>query len=496
MTHSLAPHPTRMRSILGAFALLLTACSVNPATGERDFTAFMSPEEELRIRQEQHPKIIAQFGGVYDVPDVTAYVDRIGQSLAKTSELPNVKFTFTVLNDDIVNAFALPGGYVYISRGLLGLANTEAELAGVLGHEIGHVTARHSAQRYSSSVVAQGPSVGASILGSLILGTPEVGQAVGQGSAVYLQSFSREHEFEADTLGVRYLARAGYATDAMASFLASLQAFSSLEAKVSGRPDPAARSNIMSTHPRTQDRVVAATRAANVRPVRDPKVGNLAYMKAIDGIIFGGSLDQGLIRGQTFVHELLNFRFDVPQGYRLQNGAQQVVAQGPNNAVVLFSAGKAPKRAKMASYLTSVWAKNTQLSGVQTLRINGMEAARRTTIVKNKSGTANAQLVAIRHSANQVYRFVFLTPTAQTAGLQAGLTDTMMSFRKLTRADRNRYGPWKIDTKVVRRSDSVARLAGNTPLPAPKDEWFRVLNGLQPGSAPFPGQTVKVVTGQ
>ena len=311
---------------------------------------------------------------------------------------------------------------------MLGLANTEAELAGVLGHEIGHVTARHSAQRYSSSVVAQGLSVGASILGSLILGTPEVGQAVGQGSAVYLQSFSREHEFEADTLGVRYLARAGYATDAMASFLASLQAFSSLEAKVSGRPDPAARSNIMSTHPRTQDRVVAATRAANVRPVRDPKVGNLAYMKAIDGFIFGGLPDQGLIRGQTFVHEPLNFRFDVPQGFRLQNGAQQ--------------------------------------------------------------------FVAIRHSANQVYRFVFLTPTAQTAGLQAGLTDTMMSFRKLTRADRNRYGPWRIDTKVVRRSDSVARLAGNMPLPAPKDEWFRVLNGLQPGSAPFPGQTVKVVTGQ
>jgi len=417
-----------MRSVLGAFALLLTACSVNPATGERDFTAFMSPEEELRIGQEQHPKIIAQFGGVYDDPNVTPYVDRIGQRLAKVSELPNVKFTFTVLNDDIVNAFALPGGYVYISRGLLGLANTEAELAGVLGHEIGHVTARHSAQRYSSSVVVQGLSVGASILGSLILGTSEVGQAVGQGSAVYLQSFSREHEFEADTLGVRYLARAGYATDAMASFLASLQAFSSLEAKVSGRPDPAARSNIMSTNPRTQDRVVVATRTANVRPVRDPKVGNLAYMKAIDGIIFGGSLDQGLIRGQTFVHEPLNFRFDVPQGFRLQNGAQQVVA--------------------------------------------------------------------IRHSANQVYRFVFLTPTAQTAGLQAGLTDTMMSFRKLTRADRNRYGPWRIDTKVVRRSDSVARLAGNTPLPAPKDEWFRVLNGLQPGSAPFPGQTVKVVTGQ
>jgi len=117
-----------MRSVLGAFALLLTACSVNPATGERDFTAFMSPEEELRIGQEQHPKIIAQFGGVYDDPNVTAYVDRIGQRLAKVSELPNVKFTFTVLNDDIVNAFALPSGYVYISRGLPGCSVMRSDM--------------------------------------------------------------------------------------------------------------------------------------------------------------------------------------------------------------------------------------------------------------------------------------------------------------------------------------------------------------------------------
>ena len=155
------------------------------------------------------------------------------------------------------------------------------------------MTARHSAQRYSSSILAQGLSVGAGILGSVFLGTSEIGQAIGEGSSVYLQSFSREHEFEADTLGVRYLARAGYSTDSMASFLASLQAYSSLEAQVSGQPDPAARYNIMSTHPRTQDRVVAATRAANVQQARDPEIGNREYLAAIDGIIFGGSPEEG-----------------------------------------------------------------------------------------------------------------------------------------------------------------------------------------------------------
>ena len=487
------PRNPRVRLTLTALTLMLTACSVNPATGERDFTAFMSPEQELQVGQEEHPKIIAQFGGVYEDPKVTAYVDRVGQRLARVSEMPNLKFTFTVLDDDIVNAFALPGGYVYISRGLLGLANTEAELAGVLCHEIGHVTARHSAQRYSSSILAQGLSVGAGILGSVFLGTSEIGQAIGEGSSVYLQSFSREHEFEADTLGVRYLARAGYSTDSMASFLASLQAYSSLEAQVSGQPDPAARYNIMSTHPRTQDRVVAATRAANVQQARDPEIGNREYLAAIDGIIFGGSPEEGLIRGQVFVHEPLDFLFEVPQGFNLFNGSQQVVAKGPSNANILFSGGKAPAGTSMQSYLTSVWAKNTNLSGVQSITINGMEAATGSAAIRNQSGSFNAQLVAIRHSTDKVYRFVFLSPAAQTAALNEDFRRTTFSFRKLTRNDRDRYNVWRIDNRVVGRGDTVESLSRNMPLPGPKDQWFRVLNGLQPGSQPFPGQTVKVI---
>lgn len=493
MTQSPVLKNTHAKPMLAACCLLLTACAVNPATGDRDFTAFMSPEKELQVGQQEHPKIIEQFGGVYDDADVTAYVDRIGQNLAKVSELPDLKFTFTVLNDDIVNAFALPGGYVYISRGLLGLANTEAELAGVLGHEIGHVTARHSAQRYSSSILAQGLSVGTGILGSIFLGTSEIGQAVGQTSAVYLQSFSREHEFEADTLGVRYLARAGYTTDAMASFLASLQAYSALEAKVSGQPDPASRYNIMSTHPRTQDRVVAATRAANVQQGPDPQIGNREYMAAIDGIIFGGSPQAGLIRDRVFVHEPLDFLFEVPQEFKLFNGTQQVVARGPDNSGIIFDGGQVAANTSMSNYLTGIWAKSTRLSNVENLRINGMDAATATTTIRNRSGTFDAQLVAIRHSGDRIYRFVFLTPNARTAGLRSAMRDTMESFRKLTRADRSRYKPWRVATRAVGRNDTVQSLSRNMPLPGPKDEWFRVLNGLQPGSEPFPGQTVKVI---
>jgi predicted Zn-dependent protease len=321
---------------VAAAALLslgLTACtSTNPATGGQSFTAFMSPEEELQVGREEHPKVMAQFGGAYNEGNLAAYVDSVGEQLKLKSELPNLDFTFTVLDSEVVNAFALPGGYVYISRGLLALANNEAELAGVMAHEIGHVTARHSAQRYSSAMAANLGTTGLAILGSIFLGA-EAGQSIAQAgqsiSATYLQSYSREHEFEADTLGVRYLARAGYDTRAMAGFLSSLEAFSALEARISGQPDPAERYNIMSTHPRTADRVIAATNAASGTPATGTRIEAERYLRAIDGIVFGDSVEQGFVRGQTFAHKLLGFQFSVPDSFTLFNGAGAVVARCP-----------------------------------------------------------------------------------------------------------------------------------------------------------------------
>jgi predicted Zn-dependent protease len=481
------------RLVLTAATMFLAACSLNPATGERNFTAFMSPEDERQVGREQHPKILQQFGGVYNDPKITTYVDRVGQNLAQVSELPDLDFTFTVLDDDIVNAFAVPGGFVYISRGLLGLANTEAELAGVLGHEIGHVTGRHSAQRHSQTVLAGIGTVGVSILSSVFLGTSAVGDAVGLTADVYLQGFSREHEFEADTLGVRYLSRTGYETGAMASFLSSLEAFSALEAKASGLPDPAARYNIMSTHPRTGDRVTAATRAANVQPVANPKTGSRAYLNAIDGVTFGDSAHEGYVRGQRFVHEPANFLFEVPQDFTLFNGTQQVAARGPNESLILFSGGKIPHSGSMDSYLTRVWAKNSSLTDVETIDVNGMQGATGSTRIGNRTGSFDARLVAIRHDPDNIYRFMFLTRPAQTAQLSKQLRRTTFSFRKLTAADRARYGPWRIEMRVVRNNDTVARLSRNMPMQGPKDEWFRVLNGMKPGQEPVPGQVVKVV---
>ncbi len=473
---------------LTGVALLLAACTLNPATGERSFTAFMSPEDELRVGREQHPKILQEFGGDYDHARATAYVNEVGQKLARVSDLPNLKYTFTVLDSDVINAFALPGGYIYISRGLLALANTEAELAGVLAHEIGHVTARHSAQRYSSAIVA---GLGTALLG--IVAGGEAAQLGQQGAAIYLQGYSRDQEFEADMLGVRYLARAGYETGSMASFLASLKAYSELEAKISGLPDPASRYNIMSTHPRTGDRVIAATRAAQATSVANPRIGNLDHLNAIEGIVFGDSDAQGFVRDRVFAHKDLGFRFEVPDGFHLANGTRQVVARGPNDSIILFDAGAKTHRGSMASYLANVWAPSARLTDVETLDVNGLEAATGTTRVARRGRAVDLRLVAIRFSPDQIYRFMFVTPPAMTQQLSVPLRRTTFSFRRLSEREKADLRPWRVTTATVAPSSNVSKLSRGLPLPGPKEEWFRVLNGLRPGSEPFPNQRVKLV---
>jgi predicted Zn-dependent protease len=484
----LKQRPRAPHLALTGLALLLAACSVNPATGERSFTAFMSPADELRVGREQHPKILKEFGGADGHARAAAYVNAVGQRLARHSDLPNLKYTFTVLDSDVVNAFALPGGYVYVSRGLLALANTEAEVAGVLAHEIGHVTARHTAQRYSSSVIA---GLGTAILGVVAGGgVAQLGQ---QGAAVYLQGYSRDQEFEADKLGVRYLARAGYETASMASFLASLKAYSALEAKTSGLPDPASRYNILSTHPRTGDRVAAAVKAAQTTAVANPKVGNIDHLNAIEGMVFGDSESQGFVRGRVFAHKVLGFRFEVPEGFHLANGTRQVIVRGPDKSLILFNADTKPYRGRMVSYLADVWAPTARLADVEAINVNGMDAVTGTRRLARQSGTVDLRLVAIRFGPQQIYRFLFATPPAMTQQLSLPLRRTTFSFRRLSEREKADLKPWRVVTPTVAPGSNVARLSRNFPLPGPKEEWFRVLNGLAPNSQPFPGQRVKLI---
>lgn len=324
-----------------AASLLLGACSANPATGKQSFTAFMSPEKEIQVGGEEHPKIVKQFGGEFGDRALASYVRDLGLKLAKTSEKPDLPWTFTVLNNTQVNAFALPGGYVYVTRGLLALASDEAELAGVLSHEIGHVTARHTAQRYSSTMAA---NIGVQLLGVLSQAAG-LGSAGGQlasiGANVALKSYSREQELESDMLGVRYMNHVGYDPQALVSFFDKLRAHQRLEAELKGLDEKTAeQSNIFATHPRTADRIAQAiTLSENSKANGDGKAMRNAdtYLNEIDGLIFGDDPDEGLVRGQVFIHPGIDLRFEVPDGFTLKNSPTLVLATDKSGAVLKFT---------------------------------------------------------------------------------------------------------------------------------------------------------------
>jgi predicted Zn-dependent protease len=487
-------HVTRKLSLLLAAgglaaALALAGCAQSPATGRNIFTGGLSAEDEVKLGREQHPEIVREFGGEYDDPQLRAYVDSLGRLLAQTSELPNLDWHFTVLDTPVVNAFALPGGYVYVTRGLLALADNEAELAGVLAHEIGHVTARHSAERYGQSVLGSAAALGVGVL----LGSQAAAEATSGAAQLAVLSYSRDQEFEADTLGVRYLARTGHDPEAMATFLRRLLGHSRYEAELAGRPEAADAFDITQTHPRTADRVERAIQQAGGRRVADPIVDRDLYLDKIDGLVFGDSPAQGFVRGRSFLHPDLGFAFEVPEGFQLANTPKRVLAQNPNGAIIEFDTAGTSSRGSMTRYLAEDWGGGVDLNDIQALDVNGLEAATAWTRLDTRQGKADFRLVAIRLDG-AIYRFLFVTPAELTTSMSASLRRTTYSFRPLSAQDADDLRPYRIDIYRVQSGDTPTGIARRMPLGAESLGQFQVLNGLRQGDPLIAGQRVKTVT--
>jgi predicted Zn-dependent protease len=483
------PRPALLLALM-LFGLSLGGCAVNPATGQQSFTPFMSPAQEARIGRQEHPKIMRQFGGAYDDPEIQKYVTGIGNQLARTSELPNLAFTFTVLNSEVVNAFALPGGYVYVTRGLLALANDEAELAGVLAHEIGHITARHSAERHSRGIVT---GLGAAVLGALS-GERAVANLLQTGAELYVRSYSREQEMQADTLGVRYLSRVGYDTGAVASFLRVLQAHSRIEAQLAGKPGAADRFDLMATHPRTTDRVAAAVQNSGVRQGGTRKRAKDAYLAKIDGLLYGDDPKGGIVRGRSFAHPGLGFGFDVPRGFRIRNGEREVIASGPSGTLIVFDAEPQPYQGAMSTYLAGSWTQGAQLSGLASTSIGEMEAATARTRMNSRSGPLDALLFAIRFDASTIYRFTFISRPDLTAQMDAPYRESAHSFRRLSEKEAAALKPLRLRIHTVTRGESVATLAADLPFAKLREQQFRVLNGMTLNDELEPGRKIKIIS--
>lgn len=481
-------------SVLLIPLLGLGACSVNPATGSQSFTAFMSPEKEKEVGAEEHPKIIEQFGGVYDDADLGFYVARVGGSLARFSELPDLGFTFTVLNDEKVNAFALPGGYVYITRGLLAIVADEAEMAGVLAHEIGHVTARHTAQRYSAAMAT---NIGLQVLGVLgsAAGAPTgTGQLASLGAQMALQSYSRDQELESDMLGVRYLSRAGYDPDAMTSFFHKLRAHTKLLAAMQGKKDSSEKFNIMATHPLTSERIEESTRLAGEAVINGRERREADFDSEVDGLVFGDDPEQGIRRGRFFEHPGLGIRFKVPPGFTMTNTPERLIAKDEDGSAIVFDMADAKKvrtSGGLQKYLKHVNFDGTSFKDVEALEVNGMDAA---TAVASVQGKLDVRLLVIRKNRDQIFQLQFRTAPAKTEEMALDFRRTTYSFTELTEEEIADIRPIRIRFKTVKKGDTVETFAAQMPMEKFGREWFELLNDLDGDASLNVGDKVRILS--
>jgi len=450
----------------------------------------ITPEQERQIAEAERPKILAQFGGEYPDPAIKDYVANLVRTLGRASARPELEYRVTVLNSPVVNAFALPAGHVYATRGLLALAGSEAELAGVLAHEIGHVTARHTAQRYGRSLVV---GSGTQLLGWLT-GSASLQQAGEAAGMMWIQGFSREQEFQADELGVATMARAGYDPLAMASFLAKLEQQDALQATLAGRkPGQGDAFNLFATHPRTAERVERAIAQAGLAGATEGREERDAYLRRIDGLLYGDDPAQGIVRGRAFVHPALGFRFEVPEGFQLLNGQAEVTAAGPQGAVIRFDNAGEIYGGPMRGYIAERWGRQALLANLEPLAVNGMEGASAVTRLNTQGGPVDIRFTAIRFAPDRIYRFQFIAPAqvAQAWGPEFGKVTG--SFRRLSEQEARLAKPRRVALVRADARDRVEGLAERFAAADHRAERFRALNGLKPDDQVAAGRLYKIV---
>ncbi|WP_343807770.1 M48 family metalloprotease [Alteraurantiacibacter aestuarii] len=478
-------------SLASTASLALAACATVPGAN----VAAGSPitPAEAQMGAEYHPQFLAEFGGEMTGPQAT-YVAQIGSNIAVQSGLANSRdaFDVTLLNSSVNNAFAVPGGYVYVTRQLVTLMNNEAELAGVLGHEVGHVAARHSARRQAAAQRNQLLGLGGAILSSVLLGDNPLGQQLAQGalqgSQLLTLKYSRTQEIEADNLGVQYLSTAGYDPHAMATLLQSLAAQNSLDATLQGRGD-ATMPAWASTHPDPASRVQnALTVAGSSTGVTNRET----FMSRIDGLLYGDDPQQGVIEGSDFIHPELRLRFTAPQGFYMVNGTSAVSINGDGGRAQMSSG---PYSGNLETYVRAAFqalAGEQQQLAPQTLQrttVNGLPAVFGGARVNNGQQEVDVTVFAYEFANNQAFHFAAITP----AGQAAVFNPMFNSMRRISASEASQVIPRQIDIVTAGRSDTVQTLARRMAYSDAQEQRFRVLNGLLGNSQLVPGQQYKIV---
>lgn len=456
--------------------LVQTGSAPQPAT--KSVPAGTDPEDEV-IGRREHPRIVATYGGIYSDRDAEIMVASITGKLLTAANRGNSKFTVTILDTPDVNAFALPGGYVYVTRGILALANDAGELAAVLAHEMAHVTLRHARARSNRTRTSE---IVDRVITGVLGGNIETDQTAAR-SRLSLAAFSQAQELAADKEGVVIAGQAGYDPHAAARFLGAMGRFAALATAQEDSGD-----DFLSSHPSTPDRIQKAIESA--RSFGAPGIGTRereAYLTAIDGISFGDSPQQGAIVGQKFIHPELHFTFSVPKGYRLQNSQSAVVAVAGDGEALRFDSAEVPASQNLGDYLKSGWIAGLDPNSVRSERHGEIELA---------TGRAKTDEWAFRVSVvrfeGEVYRFIFAAKSDSSRFAKAA-DDTVRSFRRAGEKDFAQIHRNMIALVTAKAGDTTSSLGAKMKGVEAPGDLFLVLNNLFTGDPIIVGQKYKIV---
>jgi predicted Zn-dependent protease len=482
-------------------AALIGGCATvtNPVTGQSERTV-MDEASEIAQGRQNHQQVLAEYGA-YDNPKLQAYVNELGQRLAQHSHRSNLQWHFTVLDSPEINAFALPGGYVYVTRGIMAYMASEADLAGVIGHEIGHVTARHASQRATREQTAGLGVLAATVLGAVlesqgVAGASDVASQVSQGvAASYIASYSRDQESQADQLGAEYLARNNYDPRNMVDVIEVLknqERFADDVARAEGRT-PQPHTNWLASHPANDQRLQDIRQVAGQYKGNYGDEGRARYLQAVNGIQFGESREQGLTRGRNFYHEPLGIAITAPPGWKIRNAADAItLINGEGDAGLIVKLVPPKAGSSHEEIIRNVL--QPEQGRVERVAVSGLPATHFVGVRRNDQGQLQGiEATVVTGPANRNYVLAFASK--DDAALQRArrpLQEAQSTFRALTSTDRSAARPWVIKTVPYPRG-GFAALARQSPLPAYAEQQLRLLNGAYAGGEPPPGQPVKIV---
>lgn len=479
-----------LRFLAGAsLALLLAACQ-NGSVGESflDGTVANPPVTSVGLtppsEDPEHGRIVASYGGVYDDAKAALGVARAVGRLVAASDDPSQSYRITILNSPVVNAFALPSGNLYVTRGLIALANDTSEVAAVVAHEMSHVTARHAVARQRRAEAAQVLSKAV----ANVVQDAETQRLAMSSTQLSLARFSQVQELEADAIGIRTLAKAGFDPFAASRFLSSMARYADYRSLRPTNNNGQNRPDFLSSHPSTPERIAFAVRSA--REIGAPGIGEQEreqFLQGLDGMVFGDDPSEGFVRGRSFLHKALGIQFAVPAGFALENTSKAVLATNAAGTALRFDGVAVPVGTALPDYIRSGWINGLVPDSVAETRVGDFPAATATAMADGWTFR-----IGVVRKDRTTYRFILAAqdPTALTDQV---FTETLNSFRELTATDSARLRPLRIKLHRVRSGESIERIADQMQGIDRKLELFRVLNGLDGSDTVEPGRLVKLV---